>query len=129
MIAVNVPRAIDSVTPSSARTCAVAASEDANDIVAVSIMSDSVPGGGGSVAGAEARAAGGNSRTRGFAARNSAAPGVELLQEVVGGELDLLVAPLGRPVQAGDQADAVDAPEVAVDERVAGLGLVVRARR
>jgi len=42
----------------------------------------------------------------------------------VGGELDLLVPPLGRPVHAGDDAHAVDTPEVPVDERVPGLGLV-----
>jgi len=42
----------------------------------------------------------------------------------VRGELDLLVPPLGRPVDAGDQAGAVQAPEVAVDEREAPLALV-----
>src|SRR5580658_8837001 len=49
---------------------------------------------------------------------------IQALQELVGGELDLLVPPLGRPVHAGDDAHAVDAPEVPVDERVPGLGLV-----
>src|ERR1700757_1772083 len=49
---------------------------------------------------------------------------VQPLQQIVGGQLDLLVPPLGRPVQAGDDAHPVDAPEVAVDERVPGLGLV-----
>ena len=37
----------------------------------------------------------------------------------MGGQFDLLVAPLGRPELAGDQAHPVDPPEVAVDERVA----------
>src|SRR5215218_905924 len=54
----------------------------------------------------------------------SAAALVEVLEEVVGGELDLLVAPFGGPVQAGDQAHAVQAAEVAVDEGVPGLSLV-----
>ena len=52
---------------------------------------------------------------------------VEPLQQLVGGELDRLVAPLGGAVHAGDQPHAVDAAEVAVDERVARLRLVVRA--
>ena len=52
---------------------------------------------------------------------------VEALQQVVRGELDGLVPPLGRAVDAGDQARAVHTAEVAVDERVAGLRLVVRA--
>jgi hypothetical protein len=42
----------------------------------------------------------------------------------MGGELDLLVAPFGGPVLAGDQAHAVEAAEVPVDKGVAGLGLV-----
>ena len=42
----------------------------------------------------------------------------------MGGELDLLVAPFGGPVLAGDQAHAVQAAEVAVDEGVPGLGTV-----
>ena len=45
----------------------------------------------------------------------------------MGGELDVLVAPLGRPVDAGDQAGPVDPPEVAEHEGVAGLRLVGRA--
>ena len=49
---------------------------------------------------------------------------VELLEQIVGGELDVLVAPLGRPVDAGDQAGPVDPPEVAEHEGVAGLRLV-----
>ena len=52
---------------------------------------------------------------------------VEALQEVVRGELDLLVPPLGRPVDARDQAGAVHPAEVAVDEGVPRLGLVVGA--
>jgi hypothetical protein len=51
---------------------------------------------------------------------------VEVLEEVVGGELDFLVSPLRRPVDAGDQTGAVDPAEVAVDERVARLGLIGR---
>jgi hypothetical protein len=39
-------------------------------------------------------------------------------------ELDLLVAPLGRAVVAGDQAHPVEPPEVAVHECVACLRLV-----
>ena len=54
---------------------------------------------------------------------------VEVLKQVVRGELDLLVAPLRGPVHAGDQSGAVDPAEVAVHERVAGLGLVVRRPR
>src|SRR5919106_4163186 len=49
---------------------------------------------------------------------------VEPLQQLVRDELDLLVAPLGCAVVAGDQAHAMDPAEVAVDERVAGLRLV-----
>jgi hypothetical protein len=44
----------------------------------------------------------------------------------VGGELDGLVAILGGPEVAGDDARPMDAPEVADDERVAALGLVGR---
>src|SRR6185312_14459602 len=49
---------------------------------------------------------------------------VQSLQQVVGGQLDLLVPPLGRPVQAGDDAHPVDAPEIPVDKGVPGLGFV-----
>jgi hypothetical protein len=42
----------------------------------------------------------------------------------VGGELDLLVSPLGRSVDARDQAAAMETPEIAVDEGVACLRLV-----
>jgi hypothetical protein len=52
----------------------------------------------------------------------SAAALVEVLEEVMGGELDLLVAPFGGPILAGDQAHAVDAAEVAVDEVVPDVG-------
>ena len=52
--------------------------------------------------------------------------GVEVLQQIVGGQLDLLVPPLGGPVVARDQAHAVQAAEVAVDERVPRLGLRAR---
>ena len=75
----------------------------------------------------------GTCRTRGIS-RTSNAPterggsgvaGVEALQQVVGGQFDRLVPPLGGPVHAGDEAGAVHPPEVAVDERVARLRLVV----
>ena len=49
---------------------------------------------------------------------------VQLLEQTVGGALDLFVPPLRRPVHARDQPRAVDAAEVAVDEGVARLGLV-----
>ena len=52
---------------------------------------------------------------------------VEVLQQVVRGELDLLVPPLRRPVHARDQTGPVDPAEIAVHECVARLGLVVRA--
>src|SRR5262245_48200345 len=52
---------------------------------------------------------------------------VEVVEEVAGGALDLLVLPLCGPVLARDESHAVDAPEVAVNERVAALGLVLRA--
>jgi len=53
---------------------------------------------------------------------------VEALKQVVRGELDLLVAPLGSAEVAGDDARSMDAPEVAEDEGVPRLGLVVGAR-
>jgi two-component system, OmpR family, sensor kinase len=53
---------------------------------------------------------------------------VQPLEQLVGGELDLLVPPFGRPVHAGDDAHPVDAPEVPVDEGVPGLGLVIGPR-
>src|SRR5215216_3860857 len=56
--------------------------------------------------------------------KGSAAALVEVLEQVVGGQLDLLVAPFGGPVLAGDQAHAVQAAEVAVDEGVPSLGVV-----
>src|ERR1700684_1962868 len=40
------------------------------------------------------------------------------------GQLDFLVPPLRGPVLARDQAHAMNAAEVPVDERVPGLGLV-----
>src|SRR5215207_10305158 len=54
----------------------------------------------------------------------SGACAVEQLQQLVGGELDLLVAPLRGSVVARDQAHAVDATEISVDERVPRLGFV-----
>src|SRR4051812_42220294 len=61
--------------------------------------------------------------------RDQAARPVEALEQVVGGELDRLVPPLGGPVHARDEPHAVDAAEVAVDERVARLRPVGRALR
>src|SRR3954463_13275435 len=49
---------------------------------------------------------------------------VEVLQQLVRRAFDVLVPPLGRPVQAGDHPAAVEPPEVAVDERVPRLGPV-----
>ena len=51
---------------------------------------------------------------------------VEQLQQVVRRQLHVLVAPLGRAVDAGDQPGAVDAAEIAVHEGVAGLRLLRR---
>ena len=45
----------------------------------------------------------------------------------MGGELDVLVPPLGSPVLTGDDAHAVQTAEVAVDEGVPRLGVVVGA--
>ena len=42
--------------------------------------------------------------------RGSSCPAVQALQEVVRGELDLLVPPLCRPVLAGEDAHPVQAP-------------------
>lgn len=42
-------------------------------------------------------------------------------------QLDLLVTPLGGAVLAGDETHAVQSAEVAKDERVPGLSLVIRA--
>ena len=47
-----------------------------------------------------------------------------MLQQVVGGQLDLLVPPLRRAVHAGDQSAAMHAAEVAEDEGVAALGVL-----
>ena len=68
-------------------------------------------------------------RLSGDSTPGSAADAVEVLQEVVRRELDLLVAPLGGAVDARDQPAAVDPAEVAVDERVARLGLLRGALR
>ena len=42
-------------------------------------------------------------------------------------QLDLLVPPLGRAVDAGDQSRAVDPPEVAVGECIPRLCLLARS--
>src|SRR4029450_11937624 len=57
-------------------------------------------------------------------AASSRGPLVEVLQELVGCKLDLLVPPLGCAVVAGDKSHAVQPAEVAVNERVAGLCLI-----
>jgi hypothetical protein len=57
---------------------------------------------------------------------NSGAGAVEKLQQLVGRELDVLVTPLGSSVVTRDQAGAMDAAEIAINERVSGLGLVRR---
>src|SRR3954452_3513161 len=56
----------------------------------------------------------------------SSADAVEVLEQVMGGQLDLLVPPLRGSVEAGDEPHAVDATEVAVGERVARLRPVSR---
>src|SRR5215468_1531300 len=55
----------------------------------------------------------------------SAFPAIQALQQVVRGKLDFLVPPLGRPVLTGDDAYAVQTAEVAEDERVPGLGVIL----
>ena len=52
---------------------------------------------------------------------------VEVLEQVVGRQLDRLVAPLRGSVHARDEPAAVHPTQVAVDEGVARLGLVGRA--
>ena len=50
---------------------------------------------------------------------------VEVLQELMGGKFDVLVAPFCRPVLTCDQSHPMDAPEVAIYECVSRLGVVV----
>src|SRR4029453_10370791 len=57
----------------------------------------------------------------------SAADLVQVLQQAVRRQLHLLVAPLRRPINAGDQPGPMHPGEVADDERVPSLGLVVGA--
>jgi len=52
-----------------------------------------------------------------------------VLQQIVGGDLDVLVPPFGGAVDAGDQPGPVDTAEIPVDERVPRLGLVLGAVR
>src|SRR5690606_12635050 len=61
--------------------------------------------------------------------RSSDDPGtfVEFLQQVVGSAFHRLVPPLGRAVDARDQAGSVHTPEVSRDEGVPGLRLLVGA--
>ena len=49
---------------------------------------------------------------------------IEQLEQLVRGELDLLVLPLARTVLARDQARSMHATEIAEDEGIATLGLV-----
>jgi hypothetical protein len=51
---------------------------------------------------------------------------IELLQQVVGCQLDGLVPPLAGPIDAGDQPTAVDAAQIPHHEGVPALGLVGR---
>jgi hypothetical protein len=51
---------------------------------------------------------------------------VEVLQELMSGELDLLMSPLRGPVLTGDQAHPMDAAEIAIDERISSLRVVAR---
>src|SRR5262249_25907448 len=82
--------------------------------------------------GARAGARGGHRRGRQASAPGGERPAwhagsrslvVQVLQELVRGELDLLMPPLGRPVVACDDAHAMDATEIPVDKRVPGLGV------
>lgn len=50
--------------------------------------------------------------------------GVEFLQQLVGGSLNVLVSPFGSSVEAGDQATSMKPAEVTVNEGVSCLGLV-----
>jgi hypothetical protein len=54
----------------------------------------------------------------------SGARSIQELQEIVGRELDLLVSPFCGAVMARDQAGAVEATEVSVDEGVSRLSLI-----
>jgi hypothetical protein len=58
--------------------------------------------------------------------RRSGASVVKNLQQVIGSALDRLVPPLGCPVQARNDAYAMQAAEVPVDERVLRLGVIGR---
>ena len=51
---------------------------------------------------------------------------VQQLQEPVGREFNLLVAPLGGAVVAGDQSRSMKPAKVSVDKRVAGLRVITR---
>src|SRR5919201_159960 len=53
---------------------------------------------------------------------------VQALQQLVRGQLDLLVAPLGGTVVAGDETHAMHPSEIPVHEGVARLGLVRGSR-
>src|SRR5262249_11197334 len=52
---------------------------------------------------------------------------VQVLQQIVGGELDVLVPPFGGPVYTGDQTGAVNAAKVPVHKGISRLRLVRRA--
>jgi hypothetical protein len=57
-------------------------------------------------------------------ASRSGASVVKNLQQVIGRTLDRLMPPLGRPVQTRNDAYAMQAAEVSVDERVLRLGVI-----
>ncbi len=54
---------------------------------------------------------------------------VQTLQQVMGGQLHVLVPPLRCPVAAGDQSHPVNPAEVTDDEGIPGLGVVGRSFR
>jgi hypothetical protein len=56
--------------------------------------------------------------------RLSGASVVKNLQQVIGRALNRLMPPLSGPVQARNEADAMQAAEVSVDERVPRLGVI-----
>jgi hypothetical protein len=57
------------------------------------------------------------------------APVVELLEELMGRELDVFVSPLSGPIVARDHAHPMDTAKVPIDEGVPRLGLFGRPIR
>jgi hypothetical protein len=49
---------------------------------------------------------------------------IQELEQVMSGQLHLLVPPFGCPVNAGDQPCPMEAAEVSIDERVSSLRLI-----